>query len=247
MLIGDPKTFAVESEITEAYPSEAQMALGYFNIHILGKRYGVFQHDASLLGCSFREVTARLERRGEHTAILDGRYDGYAIAEHFLKAHYGEPSNPDLPDAILARHILWAPDGDAAFDDGGHVLQFDVGSKVRLLGCINSQQAPDRFSELWLDGEDFYRVLGAWRDAFFENWHAMRAARGDAVLSTQAANNSRCICFGSPSVAGGETISYSTQNSAFVEIERASSMRMAASEASEYGNLQSILSENACS
>jgi hypothetical protein len=172
MLVGDPKTFAVESEITQAYPSEAQMAVGYFNIHILGKRYGVFQHDASLLGCSFREVVERLERRGEHTAILDGRFDGYAIAEQFLKAHYGELSNSCLADAILARHILWAPDGDAAFDDGGHVFQFDVGNKVRLLGCINSQQGPDRFAELWLDGDDFYGLLGAWRDAFFENWQS---------------------------------------------------------------------------
>jgi hypothetical protein len=177
MLIGDPKTFAVESEITQAYPSEAQMALGYFNIHILGNRYGVLQHDASLLGRSFREVIARLEQRGEHTAILDGRYDGYAIAEQFLKACYGEPPNPALTDAILARHILWAPDGDAAFDDGGHVFQFDVGSKVRLLGCVNSQQAPDRFSELWLDGGDFYGVLGAWRDAFFENWQCALASQ----------------------------------------------------------------------
>jgi len=29
----------------------------------------------------------------------------------------------------LAGHILWAPDGDAAFDEGGHVVQFDVGNK----------------------------------------------------------------------------------------------------------------------
>lgn len=177
MLIGDPKTFAVESEITQAYPSETQMALGYFNIHILGERYGVFQHDASLLGCSFHEVVERLERRGEHTAVLDSRYDGYAIAEQFLKAQYGGPSDPDLTDAVLARHILWAPDGDAAFDDGGHVFQFDVGSKVRLLGCINSQEGPDRFSELWLDGEDFYRLLGAWRDAFFANWQSALASQ----------------------------------------------------------------------
>ncbi|TCL88061.1 immunity protein 42 of polymorphic toxin system [Rhizobium sp. PP-WC-2G-219] len=177
MLVGDPTTFAVESEITEAYPSEPQMALGYFNIYILGKRYGVFHHNASLLGSSFQEVVERLERRGEHTATQYGRYDGYALAEQFLNAYYGESSDPELTDAIFDRHILWAPDGDAAFDDGGHVFHFDVGNKVRLLGCINSRPQPERFAELWLDADDFYGLLGAWRDAFFEDWQSALTSR----------------------------------------------------------------------
>ena len=65
---------------------------------------------------------------------------------------------------------------------------------------------------------------------------AIRTARGDDAFSIQAANNSRCVCFGNPSEAGGEMISYSTQNSAFVEIDRASAMSAAALEASKYGN-----------
>ncbi len=30
--------------------------------------------------------------------------------------------------------LMWAPDGDEAFDDGSYVLQIDSGSLVRLIG-----------------------------------------------------------------------------------------------------------------
>ncbi|RYZ85036.1 MAG: hypothetical protein EOP06_16960, partial [Proteobacteria bacterium] len=62
MLVGNPLKFAIESEISDAYASECQFGLGYFNVHILGKRYGVCEHDASLLGCSYSEVVQRVER-----------------------------------------------------------------------------------------------------------------------------------------------------------------------------------------
>ncbi|MFB4386418.1 Imm42 family immunity protein [Agrobacterium sp. LR_9] len=170
MFVGNPQKFAIESEISEAYASESQFGLGYFNIHILGKRYGVCKHDASLLGCSYSEVVQRVERRGEHTIRFDGRSDGYGIVKGFLDAYYGERVDPEAVDEILLQRILWAPDGDAAFDDGGHVFHFDVCDKVRLLGCVNNQGEPEQFAELWLQADDFYGVLIAWRDAFFESW-----------------------------------------------------------------------------
>jgi hypothetical protein len=158
------------SESGGGLPRNLQFGLGYFNIHILGKRYGVYEHDASLLGCSYSEVVQRVERRGEHTIRFDGRSDGYRIVKRFLDAYYGERVDPEAVDEILFDRILWAPDGDAAFDDGGHVFHFDVCDKVRLLGCINNLGEPEEFAELWLQADDFYGVLVAWRDAFFESW-----------------------------------------------------------------------------
>jgi hypothetical protein len=57
MLIGDPRSFAVESEISRAYLRLSSRALGYFVIHINGKSYGVKTADATMLAGSFDEVT----------------------------------------------------------------------------------------------------------------------------------------------------------------------------------------------
>ena len=33
-------------------------------------------------------------------------------------------------ELLVTSEVMWAPDGDAAFDDGGHVLQFDDVSEM---------------------------------------------------------------------------------------------------------------------
>jgi len=69
---------------------------------------------------------------------------------------------------------VWAPDGDKAFDDWSHVLQFDVGERVRLIAFKSSEQgyhhAPDTLADAWLEAEEFYRVLEEWRSAFVAEW-----------------------------------------------------------------------------
>jgi hypothetical protein len=174
MLIGDPSEFAVESEINQAYESKGQIGLGFFNIHISGNRYGVHEYDASLLACSYHEVAERLARRGQHVFSMDETADGHTIADRFLKSYYGKHSNPEFADHIVGRRLLWAPDGDAAFDDGGHVFHIDDGNKVRLIGCIigNDDATLQAFAELWLEGDTFYGLLNAWKHAFLADWRS---------------------------------------------------------------------------
>ena len=91
-------------------------------------------------------IKALYEPQGEEVACFD------LTAESF-KATLHEKS------------LLWAPDGDEVFDDGSHVLQFDIGNKVRLVGFVNhadQQAALDTIVEVTLDEGKFYRFLEAW-------------------------------------------------------------------------------------
>jgi hypothetical protein len=77
---------------------------------------------------------------------------------------------------ISSKRIVWAPDGDAAFDDGSYVLQFDVGDRVRLVAFESSEGClydPSSLIDQWLPADDFYRVLQDWNDAFVAEWEAM--------------------------------------------------------------------------
>jgi len=141
MTIGNPSDFAIESSITRAYARLSFRALGYFVIHIAGCRYGVHASDATMLACSLKEVDARISRRGTHAAPFATEFGG-RIADALHVAIYAPEeedkkvfgmSQVELCDFTYSRHLIWAPDGDEAFDDGSSVLQFDVGDRVRLI------------------------------------------------------------------------------------------------------------------
>lgn len=181
MIVGSSSVFALESEITEAVPNTGQRALGFFLIHIASRAFGVKEPDATMLGCSFGEVSNRLQRRGTHSfAVAD--YAGAAqIAQAYLDAIYRDTSRTDyfglsqqgFVDAFHSSAARWAPDGDEAFDDGSHVLQFDVGNRVRLIGFINTDSPEDvsaTIKEIWLDANIFYDVLSRWKDLFASAW-----------------------------------------------------------------------------
>jgi len=149
MLVGNPSIFAIESSITQAYANLGHLALGYFLIHVAGKVYGVREPDASLLACSFDEVQRRLKRRGHHCFPDISRFSADMIAEAVHNAIYSEEPDDyvlDMPaeeftQTLYAKKIIWAPDGDEAFDDGGHVLQIDEEDRVRLIAFINDYDA----------------------------------------------------------------------------------------------------------
>ncbi len=87
-------------------------------------------------------------------------------------------------DGILHRHhLIWAPDGDAAFDDGDHVVQFDAGDRVRLIAFPTTRDFrhdPATLAEQWLPAEEFYAVLEEWRRAFLSEWErAEKVAEAD--------------------------------------------------------------------
>ena len=178
MLVGDPSVFAIESDITQVFESDGKRALGYFLLYVHGKQFGVKKKDATLLACSFDAVEKRLQKRYEHVASFAGTATAEAIVSAFREALYdlrqdiqlplGFPSD-ELQELILERDLVWAPDGDEAFDDGGHVLQFDLGETVRIIAFKNLETwyaTSETIVESQLNAQIFYDTLMQWATAF---------------------------------------------------------------------------------
>jgi hypothetical protein len=176
MLVGDPLTFAVESEISRRYEEPSLMALGYFLIHVNGRCYGVKSPGATMLANSFDAVGGRIAMRGTHKAPF-ATADALQLADAYSRAIYIESRDDELflgmPEAqfkkaIYSGQLIWAPDGDEAFDDGSHVLQFDADDRVRLVAFKRPDWLPDpaSVSEIWLAANDFYSALEQWREGF---------------------------------------------------------------------------------
>jgi hypothetical protein len=186
MIVGNPGVFAIESAITNAYERLSFRALGFFVIHVGGRRYGVHKPDATMLACSFDAVERRLSRRGMHTAPFAAEPDAGRIADAFRDACYAgicpqegyfgmcEAEFCKLFDWDSSRELLWAPDGDEAFDDGSYVLQFDVADRVRVIAFRSVEGGyphdPSTLNDVWLNDGTFYDVLQRWRDAFEAAW-----------------------------------------------------------------------------
>jgi hypothetical protein len=181
VIVGDASIFAIESGITQAYERPSLRALGFFVIHVAGHRYGVHTPDATMLANSFDEVKERFSNRAQHTAFFAGDSAG-KIADCISRALYAEEqegeqffgmTQPDFRHMIHSHDLLWAPDGDAAFDDGSYVLQFDVEDRVRLIafrrgeGCFH---IPASLSDAWIPADTFYGVLRQWHHDFEAEW-----------------------------------------------------------------------------
>jgi hypothetical protein len=169
MMIGDPSVFAIESEISVAYESLSLMALGFFVLHIGGKRYGVCASDATSLGRAFESVEERIWDRGKHLVGTLAHRSAIEIALAYRCEFYGETQYDfycELPAEEFAFYftrregdIVWGPGCDEAFDDSSYILLFDVDDKVRLIafkaGDLNltgpdSLVEPNSLSEAWL-------------------------------------------------------------------------------------------------
>lgn len=188
MIIGDPERFAIESLISIAYKEPGAMALGFFVIHIGGVCYGVRKPDATLLACSLDVVERRISRRGSHiTSAVRPGTDAGLIANAFRFAVYAPDAQresffgslgSDLADELSSwnRDLVWAPDGDEAFDDGSFILHFDVGDMVRLVGFKSNKGGyefePTTLREVWLTASEFYDTARLWRDNFRQAWEA---------------------------------------------------------------------------
>lgn len=183
MIIGNITQFAIESFVAQAYERLSFRALGHFVIHINGQKYGVDSPDATLLACSFDEVNNRLVRSGSHTAPFATESDANKIANAVCAAIYSEEmkdedylgmSHSELHNIIYTNKLIWAPDGDEAFDDGSHVLQFDVENQVRLIGfkreVSETHIVIHTLTDLWVDAAEFYDILLIWHDNFEAEW-----------------------------------------------------------------------------
>ena len=184
MVVGDPSVFAIESSITQPYERLGQRALGFFVIHVGGKSYGVRAPEATLLACSFDAVRRRIAQRGKHCVLFGSEPDVEKVVDAVRVAMYDEDHqgeslfgmSPDvLRNALASHEIVWAPDGDAAFDDGGHVLQFDQGDKVRLIAFKNTSLqdgVASTLAEAWMNADEFYGLLDEWQGRFEVEWAA---------------------------------------------------------------------------
>jgi len=82
-------------------------------------------------------------------------------------AVYGASQSIAIPEQVVesfktSNEFAWAPDGDAAFDDGSYVLQYDVGDQVRLIAFRCREDGlhdSATLSELWLESDAFYNIL----------------------------------------------------------------------------------------
>lgn len=89
MKIGDPLILAIESNISQAYNRLSFLALGSFMIQVGGRRYGICEPDATMMGCSFDAVERRVTARGSHVAPF-AEYGAGEIAYAFRSAIYGD-------------------------------------------------------------------------------------------------------------------------------------------------------------
>lgn len=182
MIIGNTNTFAIESEIGRAYSRLSLRALGFFNIHISGMRYGLKAEDASLLACSFDAVGRRILHSGKHVATFSRASDPIEIANAFRTAFYGDKSeasylgvpSDDFVNEFESGELVWAPDGDSAFDDGSYILQFDFDDQVRIIGFksdLGVLCSPETLKDIWLPSQEYYEILQIWHEKFLEEWN----------------------------------------------------------------------------
>ncbi len=176
-LSGSSNSFAIQWQIAKAHKQPSLMGLGHFCILLHGKKFGVDRPDATMLACSYDSVARRLKSRGQHEAPF-AEENSNDIVSAVVSSYYHnvEPSTlylgleaAELNTLVRQRELLWAPDGDEAFDDGGHVLHFDVGEKVRLLGFINHDDNREIFasiSDITIESDTFYHILEKWLTDF---------------------------------------------------------------------------------
>jgi hypothetical protein len=132
--------------------------------------------------CSFDEVGRRITGRGTHRAPF-AEATAFDIANAYIRAVYldnnGNETYFGLSEAqfnktLYSNSLVWAPDGDEAFDDGSYVLQFDVGDRVRLIAFKRPESLVDPASvrEVWLSS-DAFNALREWRDTFIAEWESL--------------------------------------------------------------------------
>jgi hypothetical protein len=184
ILVGDVNIIAVESYVDQFLPAKGQLGVGYFIIHVAGRVFGVKDRRASVLGNSYYEVCERIGRRGKHDLSFSGQVDAKELSLSVLNILYDRgfkkfPLSTELETemerVLYTSNIIWAPDGDEAFDDGSHVLQIDEGRHARVIALVNHETEDltiDSIVELRISADEFYEILYSWSRKFEEEWRA---------------------------------------------------------------------------
>ena len=190
MIKGNPEKFAIESIIDKVFPQRSLMALGSFVLHIAGKVYGVRSHNATMLACSFDGIKKRINQRGKHEAFFANK-NAIKIVKQYVSTYYDDIKEIDahqftfnterFQSTLESGELVLAPDGDAAFDDGSHVLHFDIGEHVRIIAFKNKGDEGARLqsiSEVTLDAASFYATLENWAQSFSTEWRGRLSSEG---------------------------------------------------------------------
>jgi len=192
VIIGNKSNFAIEFGITKAYAELGLFALGFFTIHLSDIRYGVYEPDTTALGCSFDEVRERFLHRGKHIAPFATEPDAHKIAVAFSDAIYAPDQENEeffglslesFSKLFYSNKLMWAPDGDEAFDDGSYILHFDLGNQVRLIGFKRDQghyHDPLTLTDIYLEADEFYKILQTCAEAIEEEWKAALKRQNDS-------------------------------------------------------------------
>lgn len=193
MLVGEKSTFGIAWQLTEAYHSMGMRGMGYFNYYIGGLRFGVNSPHATLLGCSFESIRERVRLRGTHHAAFSLN-EAKEIAISYRRACFDESAADNLFFGTLApilckeiheANVVMAPDGDLAFNDGSHVLQFDVDNKVRLIAFKSTEIGytfvQHSLRDVWLSADSFYVILEQCLLDFDREWSAMNKVANTSI------------------------------------------------------------------
>ena len=136
-----------------------------------------------MLACSFDEVGKRITGRGTHQAPfavaaaieIANAYTSAVYLDTLGNETYFGMSEGRFTKTLYSNSLVWASGGDEAFDDSSHVLQFDVGDRVRLIAFKrpDSLVDPATLREVWLSSDTFYDALREWRDTFMAEWESL--------------------------------------------------------------------------
>ena len=178
MLIGNESRFAIDSQLSEKNLSHSQIGIGYFNIILANHRFGIHEIDATVLGCSYKNVVNCLQMRNKHVAPFSEINDPHCIAKNLRDVLYinGDKGGPvfglsrrSVINLVYKNKLLFAPDGDEAFDDGSYVIHFDIGPEVRLIGFMSGNgefYEESTLVDVRLSANEFYGIIESWRLGF---------------------------------------------------------------------------------
>lgn len=176
----DAGEFGIRTHIEEVFTKPHVMAMGSHRFRVGSNWYGCAEPDATLLGCSRDAIVERLQQRGRRVSDGLGDQDPAMVMQAWLVSEYGRDIVPWAPingmdrerlnKAIHFNYVRMAPDGDAAFDDGSQILQFDVGETVLIVACRIGGEAgwpvAKDLSVARLPAGAFYSALEEWLRAF---------------------------------------------------------------------------------
>ena len=133
MVLGNTNRFAIEVNVNNLFHDE-YIGEGNFIVHINNFSYGLREEYATVYLCII-DILKNFHLEFKNTDLGLEKFSKNEIAMYHYMQKYGEVDSTEYDKFLLQKtqHLTeWLP--ESAFDDGSHVLHFDVDEKVRLIG-----------------------------------------------------------------------------------------------------------------